>query len=162
MREENNRERAKLFLEIGLLLFVAIVISTANNMDSVKWLFTNHSDFQTTSGKITSSRVAYNGSPGGWRFLITYEYSVDEKIFVSDRIHYGYQALLDEDYAKNFVENYPTEKVVTVYYNPIDPQISVLEPDVKWYGALYFPGLALIMDLTLFIISYQLFKKNPL
>ena len=127
----------------------------------MKWIFTDHSNYQTTPGTILSSRVVYKGATGGWRFLITYEYSVDGEAFTSDRVHYGYQALSNKSYAQNYVENYSTGKTVTVYYNPIVPRMSVLEPNVKWYGDLYFVGLTLIIDLILFTGSYRLLRKHP-
>jgi len=139
-RELSNREKLGISLilfgetiAIGFVLFFTWSISR----ESILWAIQNHENLSTTTGKITESMTKWSGSPAhnayGLHFQIRYEYKVNNVLYKSDRVNYGYKGSSDESLAEKYVKKYPVGKSVIVYYDPLDPKKSVLEPNVILY-----------------------------
>src|SRR5688500_6740099 len=106
MSNSSTIEKSKLLLEMGLLLMLLIIVSISSNPEPLTWLFVNPDNYLKTEGRILSSTVGARGIRGAWRFEITYEYTVGDQVFTSDRVHFGYQALSDRSYAEGYVDKY--------------------------------------------------------
>lgn len=61
---------------------------------------------------------------------ISYDYIVDDVAYVNGDLHFGSVSSSDPSYARRLLQRYPVGKVVTVYYNPAQPQQAVLEPGI--------------------------------
>src|SRR5439155_23288043 len=65
---------------------------------------------------------------------IVYDYQVETHVYSSERISFSDFAHT-KDYAQSFINKYPKGKEVTVYYQPSNPSLAVLEPgiaDMSW------------------------------
>lgn len=140
---------------VSVPLVVALILLYFNK-DQILWPFQDHSNWKVTYGKIVSSSVEYRH---GWRnfswdYSIIYVYDVDKLTYSSNKIHYSYKGSSDKTYAEKYVAKYPVGAKVLVYFNPTNPAISVLEPDVKDYSNLLTIGGALVFGLYFIISSF--------
>lgn len=94
-------------------------------------------DWPQAMGQVVFSRVKTAGSGEDTRYkpLIRYRYFVAGRSYESDR--YSFDGFVDEGYraATRIVANYPAEQFVIVYYDPEDPSLAVLNPEIPG-GAL--------------------------
>jgi hypothetical protein len=113
-----------------------------------------------TQGTITSSYIKKeNRKDSNNRYKTTYypkvnyQYQVEGKYYSCNRIAFGGVSGGKRSKAKRVVDRYPSGKKVTVYYNPQDPGIGVLNAGFSW-GAL----LAFLSGLIFFGVGVLLFK----
>ncbi len=146
------------FLIIGLGYY----FMWSSRSEAILWAFQNHNNLVITTGEIISASAEWRGSrlrnAYGLHFEIWYEYEVDDKVYKSDRVNYGFTGSSDEAFATEYIEKYPIGKTVKVYYDPKNPQKAVLEPEIIEYdGAL---SLIMIATLGLFFISTGLAQNR--
>jgi hypothetical protein len=108
-----------LFASIGfLILSIYLVYQSFNHcgLNSMGW--------PKTSGEIVSvkTRTATNKSADAF---IRYEYSVDNIKYISERVVCSGLGTQIE-----YASKYPEGKEIIVYYNPSNPENSVLEPGI--------------------------------
>ncbi len=156
----SNTSMLKFLLNLSLVALLAAFAIAIKNRETLKWFFSDVNNFHKTIGVIKSSNTYHTGVRGGWSFSITYEYFVDEAKFESSRVHFGYQTSSDVSYAQGFVNKYPVGKEVEVYYNPNDPSEAVLEPEIKWFGLLYYIGGYILLSVVLFFSSVYHTRKS--
>ena len=60
--------------------------------------------------------------------LVLYTFMVKGKAYSGNTVYFGYGGDGDVRQAQNILDRYPANKVVSVYYLPSDPGVSVLEP----------------------------------
>lgn len=94
-------------------------------------------------GSVRSAQVAKQWSVGepGERPSVVYEYTVDGKHFVGERIAFG---LVDNlysspDFAQKYIGRYPAGSRVQVFYDPASAASAVLEPGLSWWA--FVPSL---------------------
>ena len=122
----------------------------------------------TTTGKITFSGIKkVSDSEGTFYFPdISYEYSVDGVTYLSDAIHFGpARGFAFPSSARKRASKYTVGMPVTVYYNPEDPNIAVLEPGIRTSSFIFLGLGALSFIIGLFIFSvliYWLITGSPL
>ena len=155
-----NTQKSKLLFQMGLLGSLVIIVGIMSSKESLMWIFINPNAYHKTEGTILSSKIGGGGVWGAWRFDITYEYMVGDQKFISNSVHFGYQAMSDRSYAQGYIDKYFVGKRVGVYYDPGDPGKSVLEPQVRWYAPLYFYIMLLLIILTLFSLSIKLYREK--
>jgi len=63
---------------------------------------------------------------------LEYLYMVGDRILEGHRLNSGWRCFASEDYIKEVLKKYPAGKKVEVYYNPQNPEISMLEPGLNW------------------------------
>jgi hypothetical protein len=109
--------------------------------------------FPTVVGKITSSEVGTPivgvGREGGDRVQtftldITYKYVVNGKTYSSKKRRWHEVQSSFHRYHDSIARKYPLGKSVTVYYNPNNPKVAVLEPGL---------GLGALMGLFILTLS---------
>jgi hypothetical protein len=93
-------------------------------------------------------------------YRIGYEYQVNEEPYWSDCVNYGFTGSNDGNFATAYVAKYPAGTQVVVYYDPLDPQRSVLEPDVKEYDSFLLAILFLIFEAFILVIGVAQ-KQRP-
>ena len=130
------------------------------------------SDWPITQGKIIESSVeeeTRRRKPGEsgplkrkvYRAKISYEYRVDEVTLIGTRIAYakkkrikvkgsgtsGINRSIAQAHAQGIVARYPKGKSVSVYYNPDNPKVCLLEPGlgVQTFVAPAVGGILLIL-----------------
>ncbi len=87
--------------------------------------------WQTTTGRVIKSRVEV--SSGGESTSVTprvvYAYDVNGRAYQSDQIRAGDKIMSVTSSANAYatIDRYPEGAIVTVYYNPHNPQESALE-----------------------------------
>ena len=96
----------------------------------------------TVEGAETSSKV--HRRPGKRRLRLSYEYEVRGQTFESHKI--AFLGRVFSGPASERRKRYPSGAKVTVYYNPDNPAVAVLEPGVRVVG---FLGAGLIVLLFL-------------
>lgn len=83
----------------------------------------------SSSGSRRSSSTTYHAS-------VVYDYQVGGQAYQGERISYGEYGTGDSGRAQKIAAGYPEGAEVRVYYQPDDPQESVLEPGtggVPWF-----------------------------
>tara|TARA_R110002096_G_scaffold4501_13_gene21137 strand:- start:1973 stop:2461 length:489 start_codon:yes stop_codon:yes gene_type:complete len=107
-------------------------------------------DWQEAPGQIIASSVA------DWRYnefsrleyepRVRYRFQVGTKDYVGERIRRVSIRSTSSAKAKKWIERYPAGESVTVYFDPDDPQLSVLKRDTKaslysiWFPFLFVVG----------------------
>lgn len=116
-----------------------------------------------TQGVVISSDISSRSSEDSTMYeaVINYQYKVNGINYTSNGVSYGDISSSDRNHAQNIVDKYYVGKIVTVYYNPINPSDAVLEPGPTWftYILLLIGSLPLFISLTMlyfFIIRKKL------
>lgn len=100
----------------------------------------------TTQGVIQQSSVEYHRSSKGggtYHAEIMYDFAVNAIPCSGHRIAFGDYDSSNPSHARTLANRYPKDKTVTVYHNPEDPTVCVLEPGVKGQ-AWFLPGFGLV------------------
>lgn len=118
-----------------------------------------------TRGKIilsiTKEQVSY--FPEGiseiiYEPIIHFIYKVKYEELEGDRI-FIYKLYSDQRFCFNLIKEYPVGKIVKVFYNPIDPDESVLKPGLTI--DIYFLFLTGFISITLaFFLLFNLINKQ--
>ncbi|MCF7970898.1 MAG: DUF3592 domain-containing protein [Methylococcaceae bacterium] len=109
-----------------------------------------------TTGVINYSYVS-SGGRGGDKLNISYNYSVDGKIYQNDRANFGLLSLDGKfSNAQDAVNHYSAGKVVDVYYQESTPTNSVLEkkPNLKDN----FLRILMLFSVVCVLSYYRFFK----
>lgn len=108
---------------------------------SVNWPMVEGKIVESTVDRSTSNS---NGSSSTtYQAAVLYDYSVDGTLFSSDCVAYGDYGTSSPSHARDIVNRYPKDKVVTVRYMPGNPEESLLEPGIQ--GQSWFlPAFGLI------------------
>lgn len=151
------------FIWIGAGVFAGILLlATVVKLREV-WRCRN---WLTTSGRIVTSKVESRpctgvgekaGTMGNFP-LVTFEYTVRGRLFQGSRISVGEQAA--DVGVESMLDKYPQGAEVDVYYNPDDPEESVLERDLppdfaKAIGGLLFFVVACAIILPIGIQEFS-------
>jgi hypothetical protein len=121
-------------------------------------LANSSANWSQIEGKIIQSYGHYSSGYKSGRILhanIVYEYSKDNKVYRSNTISFGAFKQVGSD-ARMYLERYPLNQRVTVYYDPRNPQNSCLEPssfDSRFH-------IHLIFALVLFFFGCGLANKG--
>lgn len=93
--------------------------------------------FPTTEGVVVSSRVVVDSDGEGTSYqpAITYRYTVQRQERTSSGVGATWLSSGSQE-ARRVVARYPAGSRVTVYYNPRDPNHSVLRPGLNWGHAM--------------------------
>lgn len=125
-------------------------------------------DYVQVPGQIVSSKFQVDDgegtTTGSYFARIKYTYSVNDKVYESDRVYFGYGGdwviflPINRTQAENLVEEYPVGTEVIVYYDSDDPAMSVLKKEASWFLYLMFVGgMALVgsgmINLTINILN---------
>ena len=144
----------KIFPFIFILMGLGIIIAGLRNMahaySSTQW--------PNVEGTISKSQIrkslAYSSKGGGNRRTnyhadIEYQFSVDGKAYVGNKITLEDSGNSDRSHAKKIIDAYPKQKIVQIYYKASNPKLAVIEPGIRgiaWFipiiGLVFFvPGL---------------------
>ena len=134
---------------IALVSF-AIAQSVLNGKRSLSW--------PKTSGTVVESRLdgtrAENTSP-----RITYSYTVQEQQYSSSVISFTEKTTVKSE-AQKIIDRYPEGSTVEVYYNPLKPQKSTLQPGVP-SASIGFLAIFAAAALTLLFLTFRNWQGVP-
>lgn len=157
--QQNTRLAAFYAFLTGCLWCALLIVVFLIKKENFLAPYTNFNSYKTTVGEIISSGVVHKSGLGGsWHFDIKYKYTVDKLIYTSNKINFvntGESA--SDQYARNYVEKYPVGKAVTVFYDPRNPERSVLEPDKQSHTSLGYLLFLAVMSVIFFAVSIRLF-----
>ena len=106
----------------------------------------------------------------GSGYDVTCSYEVDGQTFTCYQVGFGEKKLLfNSDDAQRVQRRYPKGTIVDLYYDPADPEISVLEPGVRpgTYNALIIPVLLALMAIGFWLFHHRMARpagtvvRNP-
>lgn len=131
---------------------------------NIMWMFKHPTNLVTTDGMIIKSEMEFRGGvkASGWYFDIQYVYEVNGKSYTSNRVDYYYVGSSDIDFAKGYLKKYPLGLHVQVYYDPLHPEKSVLEPEVKEYDFLWYGGFGLLFGIFLASLGFLLKRRTQM
>ena len=131
---------------VGMIAFNMVALSMMKGWDSKSWSSTNGTIVSSKVKTITTRSTSTSTTPRKKRTRyfpeIHYKYQVDGKEYSGDRLAFGFSNRPKEE-SKNIVERYPAGAHVPVYYDPDNPEESVLEPGVyalNWLGIVFGIG----------------------
>ena len=103
----------------------------------------------SVTGQVTRAYVDYSTDAEGadsYQPVLVYAYTVADQTFGGSRIKFGENSYGSERPARAIVDRYPAGTRVAVYYDPADPERSVLEPGVSG-GSYLVLGIGLLFVL---------------
>jgi len=147
-----------IFGVVGIGLSGFGVNNLVNAHQSASWPTTEGKILTSDVNKSTTRETAGSGIGSGPRTTtsyaaaISYEYSVNGELFFSDKVSFGEMGgAAVHAYAKT--RDYPKGKRVSVFYNPDNPRIAVLEP-----GGAKSAYLLLIMGIIFIVLPFAIYK----
>ena len=141
-----------------ILLIVLIVISeNANQTFTNVWDYYYSNPNKETTGSVVRSAVVSGGRFGAMHFKFRYSYYVDNKIYFSRQISYGYDALEPEELQRK----YPNGKNLKVFYDSSKPQYSTLvKATVGTYVYVTIIGIV-VFYVFMLLVSINPWQRNP-
>jgi len=123
--------------------------------------FTDLSRLTSAEGIIVSSSTYTSESKHTiyYHYNIEYEFNVNGRYYLSNEITFSGEYSNHHEETRGYLSKYPIGKKVIVYYDPQDPNFSVLEPDIYFDAELNM--FFLVIALSIFVISgsYLLVRK---
>lgn len=116
----------------------------------------------TVEGVVTSSEVSHStDSDGGDSYSpeVTYRYQVGDVFYENNTIKFGENAYSSRRKAENIAATYPAGRDVTVYYDPDQPDRSVLEPGGSG-GSYIVLGIGLLFVVISLVVAPFAFFRN--
>lgn len=158
-RKQNNRLGSCMTALFTLGIFVVIGAGLTywgwNILQNAK----ASASWPTAEGVVTSSEVSHStDSDGGDSYSpeVTYRYQVGDVRYENNTIKFGENAYSSRRQAENIADTYPVGRDVTVYYDPGQPDRSVLEPGVSG-GSYIVLGIGVFFIVIALIIAPIIF-----
>ena len=113
----------------------------------------------SVTGTVTASAVVREGGRlGGLRPDIHYRFTLNGQVYQGDRLTFGGDHSYYLSDPAPFVAQYPVGKEVDIYYDPKDPNNSLLFPQLN--SPLFNLGLALIAWVAAGALTVSLWKSR--
>lgn len=89
--------------------------------------------FRAAPGRILSSEITSDSDGEGTTYgaKIRFQYRVGDHTYESDRVRYWQVSTSDGQWANEAVESFPTDAECTVYHDPRDPSLAVLQRGIS-------------------------------
>ena len=104
-------------------------------------------------GQITSSLVEHSTDADGadsYSPKVTYSYFLDNQPYEGHSIKFGENSYSNQRKAREILNRYPVGRAVIVFYDPANPENSVLEPGVS-VGSYVVLGIGVLFVLLALI-----------
>jgi len=124
----------------------------------------SHKNWKTTTGKVIFLSIREHSVSNIWSWTVSlateviFEYEVGSKSYVSDNVPLSLRGFPDRNAAERFLRNFEIGESISVYYNPLKPQMAVyiLEDSKSMLanlGIVLFGGIMLAYGTFLFFIT---------
>lgn len=150
------------FLLVGLVLFGVATFGYLKATSSTDW--------PTTAARITKSaidqsttRVKYQGVKAYFTPVIRYEYSVDGRVYVSDRFTTSFpEGSTNKSWANEMIARYPVGATISAHYNPDDHKYAVLETGLSSENtfSIVLSIFLILFGLVLLVVGKILRKRE--
>lgn len=150
-------------LEINeIISLIVFILGVALLIQSLRWYFKSNETLRwlSTKGQIieAENKVYHSRNTGGYTYnaLIEYKYWINDQEYQSSRIYFGSSLSTSskKEKSERLTREYPFGKEVTVFYDPMNKNSSVLEKgvhsEVKTGIALSL--ILIIVGIVLFVI----------
>ncbi len=138
-----------IILTIIIMLAGGLFLIAAGYQYWVAWTARKH--WSTTDGVVRASGLdAFDGANRKSRttpryiLQVVYEYRVNDQTYEGRQVGFGGTAYGLEE-ARRKLRQYPQGVLVTVYYDPANPNKAVLEPDPAGVGFLLVLGIVILV-----------------
>lgn len=150
----------RLFLGVFLVVGLGLVIFGVSEMMKAK----DSENWPSVTGVVLKSKVSVDSSGDGTTYGadVTYRYKVKGKRYQGDKVTVSEVSTSSRGRAQKIVKRYPKKKKVAVYYDPEEPETSVLEKGVSG-GSWLMPGVGamfLIIPLIMLILAEKHYRKS--
>lgn len=120
----------------------------------------------SVDGVITVSNFSSHTSDNSTTYGadIAYDYTIEGIKYTGNKATFGDYSSSDPSHARGIVNRYPVGQIVKVYYDPVSPQTSVLEPGATWSSFMVGGIGGLFVLIGLFALASSLKKitnKTP-
>lgn len=150
------------FFISSVLLVTSLWMILSNWHDFKGALLINHSSLAVVDGGVISSSITTSKwkNKTYYHYSIKYVYQVSGNTYYSDEVTFNDNYSLKPEFAQGYVAKYPVGKKVIVYYDPLSPGFSVLEPQESGHVAIKL--LFLIVTSSAFVLSgaFWLFRRR--
>ena len=143
-----------LFTLVGGIVLVVGIFSIVRANASESW--------PMVEGEVIRTDIVSNRKSGGgsstYRAKVEYQYAIDGVTRYGARVSYaGNVSSSNRGSAMAIIDRYPKGSDVTVYYDPADPEESVLEPGIsaKIFLTPAIGGVFLVLGLALLFSSLK-------
>ena len=132
---------AGIFFVVGAGVLWWGIQDSRSAFKSVRW--------PSVTGTVISSYVSESSDDDGTTYGadVQYDYVVNDQAYTGDRVSHGDVSTGDPSYAQKIVARYPEGRSVKVYYDPANPEKSVLETGFT-AGLLLPLGLGTVFTLV--------------
>jgi len=126
-------------LMLGLWLFMAYRMAKPllNGIKSTSW--------KSQSATVTTS--AFDRTGNEYTPKIIYKYTINNQEYMNDTYTFMGAGYIGKKKSINIAQQHPEGSLITIFVNPLNPEVSVIVPGVHW---LQYASLLLI---TLFLVS---------
>ncbi|QQE11839.1 DUF3592 domain-containing protein [Planctomycetota bacterium] len=148
-------------LVIGLVMIVAgagVTIYLVGDLMNAR----QAGSFEQVTGSVTSSSIQSLTSKRGRKYQpkMNYIYTVNNKEYRDDKLAFGrdvsFKSQVD---AEDWLEENISGNEVVVYYNPNDPEVSVIDKNTPGY--IYFiPLITIGVTIAGFAVMFSAFKSK--
>lgn len=137
-----------------ILIGCGIGIIFLESLPQIKYQARAINAFLPVEAKIIDKTTNYKNNKKK-SFTVKYQYEVDGRQFISDKIFPLFPVPLSYDRFKDIYNKYKNDSLVKAYYSPVDPKKSYLIPEVK--TELYAKALMWILLICLILAGYYEF-----
>jgi hypothetical protein len=147
-----------LFFGVATIFYIQGAVVLYKAYGSTKW--------PSSQGVVISSTVSFHSGSAKRRSYYTpdvsYRYMAGSIWYVGDTICFASIATHNKTDMGQIAGRYPVGREVTVYYNPADPQESVLEPGATFdsWTKVLGASIFLLMGVGIKLFSKGRIKKN--
>lgn len=154
-------------LVVGVLLLASGGFAFTLSVNQV-WLGLSSEKWPATKGIISRSMIELRTGQTGLQMRdaqvsnadIRYTYKTGDQIHVGDKITVLDYLSKDLVFEKRLISRYPAGSFVKVYYDPDNPELSVLEPGANWFSFLALVLGAVIVITGVFLLTTWWRKKE--
>ncbi|WP_442786015.1 DUF3592 domain-containing protein [Hypnocyclicus thermotrophus] len=111
------------------------------------------------SFKIEKDNLVKRYELPNYNLKIEYNYSVNEKKYNGDNIYFGYKPSKFSFVLEKKRGQYDVGNIVIVFYDPLNPEISVIEPGIH-FQTLEYPLIGILLMLMFIYNLLKLLKKG--
>jgi len=166
MRHKKASKSSIVLLIVGILLLVPGGVAFTLSVNQV-WLGITSKNWPAAEGMVTRSLIDLSAARAGasgpithtYKANIRYQYEVNGKLYSGDKIFVTDYISKELAFEKKQEIEYPVGSSVIVYYDPDNPELSVLEPGTGWPS---FAGVvlgAIIVITGVFLLTTWWRKK---
>jgi len=153
-----KRILVNLFLSIFVIVGMVVALQGKKRLATAK----KSANWPYVEGRVISSEMEIDRDSDSEGTSVTYsaevmfEYEVAGVVYSANRVSFGQYGSSSPGHARKILNKYPADEAVKVYYDPANPEVSVLEPGVTFSTyLLLIGGLVFIFfgALFLFIVN---------